>query len=33
MEYHVQNAIYICENFEIIWLIYEDMGPFIYAHL
>ena len=34
MEYHVMYAIYICWNFQNdLTFIYEDMGPFICAHL
>ena len=34
MEYHAMNVIYICWKFQNdLLFIYEDMGPFIYAHL
>ena len=34
MEYHVINVIYICWKFQNdLTFIYEDMGPFICAHL
>ena len=36
MEYHVMNVIYICIKYKFqndLTFIYEDMGPFICAHL
>ena len=34
MEYHVMNVIYICWKFQNdLTFIYEDIGPFICAHL
>ena len=34
MEYHVMNVFYICRKFQNdLSFVYEDMSPFICAHL